>query len=240
MSDRAATGRAAPGWAADDREREQEGPIVRDKRRIDPTTGAVRQPGGIPAAATAGETPTGAPAGSPADAGAGAGETPVQDDQRVRELTEDLQRLQAEYVNYRRRVERDREAVKEQVLANVLTNLLPLLDDVARARDHGDLTGGFKSVGETLEATVEKLGLARFGEPGEPFDPNVHEALMHSYSAEVTEPTCVQVLQPGYRIGERVVRPARVAVSEPDVTAPDLTAPDVTASAPESPVEPPA
>jgi molecular chaperone GrpE len=119
-------------------------------------------------------------------------------------------------VNYRRRVERDREAVREQALANVLTNLLPVLDDIGRAREHGELEGGFKSVGEALEAIVEKLGLQRFGEPGEPFDPNVHEALMHQHSPDVTVPTAAQILQPGYRIGERIVRPARVAVVDPD------------------------
>jgi molecular chaperone GrpE len=90
-----------------------------------------------------------------------------------------------------------------------------VLDDIDRARDHGELEGGFRSVGEALEATVEKLGLQRFGAVGETFDPTVHEALMHSYSGDVTEPTCVQVLQPGYRFGDRVVRPARVAVAEP-------------------------
>jgi molecular chaperone GrpE len=106
----------------------------------------------------------------------------------------------AEYANYRKRVERDRAAVREQALANVLSGLVPVLDDIGRAREHGELVGGFKSVAESLETTVAKLGLESFGENGEPFDPKVHEALMHSYSADVTEPTCVQVLQPGYRV----------------------------------------
>ena len=123
--------------------------------------------------------------------------------------------MQAEYANYRKRVERDRAAVREQALANVLTGLLPVLDDIGRAREHGELTGGFKSVAESLESAVTKLGLRRFGEDGEPFDPKVHEALMHSYSADVTEPTCIQILQPGYKVGERILRPARVAVAEP-------------------------
>jgi molecular chaperone GrpE len=91
-----------------------------------------------------------------------------------------------------------------------------VLDDIGRARDHDELNGGFKQVAEALEGTVSKLGLQRFGTPGEPFDPNVHEALLHSYSAEVTEPTAVQILQPGYGIGERILRPARVAVAEPE------------------------
>jgi molecular chaperone GrpE len=105
--------------------------------------------------------------------------------------------------------------VKDQATGTVLGELLPILDDIGRARDHDELTGGFKSVGEALEAAVGKLGLVRFGEKGEPFDPNLHEALLHSYSPDVTETTCVDVLQPGYRIGERILRPARVAVAEP-------------------------
>ncbi len=123
--------------------------------------------------------------------------------------------MQAEYANYRKRVERDRLAVREQALANVLSALLPVLDDIGRAREHGELTGGFKSIAESLEAIATKMGLDSFGDPGEPFDPRVHEALMHSYSSEVTEPTAVQILQPGYKVGERILRPARVAVAEP-------------------------
>ncbi|MFD1832676.1 MULTISPECIES: nucleotide exchange factor GrpE [Streptomyces] len=133
----------------------------------------------------------------------------------LNERTQDLQRLQAEFSNYRRRVERDRVAVKEIAVANVLTELLPVLDDIGRARDHGELVGGFKSVAESLETVVAKMGLQQFGKEGEPFDPTVHEALMHSYSPDVTETTCVQILQPGYRIGERTIRPARVGVAEP-------------------------
>ncbi|MFG3253825.1 nucleotide exchange factor GrpE [Streptomyces sp. NPDC048172] len=133
----------------------------------------------------------------------------------LNERTQDLQRLQAEFQNYRRRVERDRVAVKEIAVANLLTELLPVLDDIGRARDHGELVGGFKSVAESLEMVAAKLGLMQFGKEGEPFDPTVHEALMHSYSPDVTETTCVQILQPGYRIGERTIRPARVGVAEP-------------------------
>ncbi|MEU1623833.1 nucleotide exchange factor GrpE [Streptomyces sp. NPDC020096] len=134
---------------------------------------------------------------------------------QLAERTADLQRLQAEYQNYRRRVERDRIAVKEIAIANLLGELLPVLDDIGRAREHGELVGGFKSVGESVETVVAKLGLQQFGKEGEPFDPLVHEALMHSYSPDVSETTCVQILQPGYRIGERTIRPARVAVAEP-------------------------
>ncbi|MFE3738912.1 nucleotide exchange factor GrpE [Streptomyces sp. NPDC059134] len=131
------------------------------------------------------------------------------------ERTGDLQRLQAEYQNYRRRVERDRVSVKEIAVANLLTELLPVLDDIGRARDHDELVGGFKSVAESLEAVTVKLGLQPFGTEGEPFDPTIHEALMHSYAPDVTETTCVAILQPGYRFGERTIRPARVAVAEP-------------------------
>ncbi|MFJ4470043.1 nucleotide exchange factor GrpE [Streptomyces sp. NPDC089424] len=133
----------------------------------------------------------------------------------LNERTADLQRLQAEFQNYRRRVERDRITVKEIAIANLLTELLPVLDDIGRAREHGELVGGFKSVAESLETVAAKMGLQQFGKEGEPFDPTIHEALMHSYAPDVTETTCVAILQPGYRIGERTIRPARVAVAEP-------------------------
>ncbi|MFE1443856.1 nucleotide exchange factor GrpE [Streptomyces sp. NPDC058739] len=133
----------------------------------------------------------------------------------LNERTGDLQRLQAEYQNYRRRVERDRITVKEIAIANLLTELLPVLDDIGRARDHGEFVGGFKSVGESLETVAAKMGLQQFGKEGEPFDPTIHEALMHSYAPDITETTCIAILQPGYRIGERTIRPARVAVAEP-------------------------
>ncbi|GAA2263601.1 MULTISPECIES: nucleotide exchange factor GrpE [Kitasatospora] len=131
------------------------------------------------------------------------------------ERTADLQRLQAEYQNYRKRVERDRLTVREIAVSNILETLIPVLDDIGRAREHGEVTGGFKSVADSLETVVAKLGLQQFGKEGEPFDPTMHEALMHSYSSDVTEDTCVQILQPGYRIGERIIRPAMVAVAEP-------------------------
>jgi molecular chaperone GrpE len=133
----------------------------------------------------------------------------------LEERTADLQRLQAEFQNYRRRVERDRITVKEIAIANLLTELLPVLDDIGRAREHGELVGGFKSVAESLETVAAKMGLQQFGKEGEPFDPTIHEALMHSYAPDVTETTCVAILQPGYRFGERTIRPARVAVAEP-------------------------
>jgi molecular chaperone GrpE len=189
---------------------EQDGPIIRDRRRLDPQTGAVREP-----AAPAGEVVADGVDSAPAPAGT-TGEGSLE--AKLAELTDVLQRLQADYTNYRRRVERDREAVRELALVNILTNLLPVLDDIGRAREHGELEGGFKSVADALEAAVGKLGLEQFGTPGEPFDPSVHEALTHAHSADVTEPTAVQVFQPGYRIGARVVRPARVAVAEPELS----------------------
>ncbi|MEV6777704.1 nucleotide exchange factor GrpE [Streptomyces syringium] len=166
--------------------------------------------------APAGDAPTEGP-DAQAKEGADAALTAQLDQARsaLAERTADLQRLQAEYQNYRRRVERDRVTVKEIAVANLLSELLPTLDDIGRARDHGELVGGFKSVAESLETVVAKMGLQQFGKEGEPFDPLVHEALMHSYAPDVTETTCVQILQPGYRIGERTIRPARVAVAEP-------------------------
>jgi molecular chaperone GrpE len=193
---------------------EGDGPVIRDKRRIDPDTGEVRPEAAAPAAAP-GAAPTG-----PDDAAALEDELAqlVSDDiQRVLdERTADLQRVQAEFTNYRRRVERDRQAVAEQALASVLIGLLPVLDDIDRARSHGELDGGFKLVADGLETTLAKLGLERYGTAGEPFDPTVHEALTHGHSPDVSEPTCADVLQPGYRVGERILRPARVAVVDPE------------------------
>ena len=131
-------------------------------------------------------------------------------------LTNDLQRLQAEYQNYRKRVDRDRALTNELAVAAILVELLPVLDDLDRAREHGELEGGFKSVAEQIERTVEKLGLVKFGEAGSPFDPQIHEALMHLTSADVKEATASQILQPGYKLKDRVLRPARVAVTDPE------------------------
>src|SRR5450755_646778 len=231
-------------------EEEPQGPVIRDRRRIDPVTGQVRDPNQAGQAqrgpgqprpgrhsvskpgGSAGADAAGAPAapGAQGDApGPGAGQPDGKADKltvQLAERTADLQRLQAEYANYRKRVDRDRQAVREQALANVLSELLPALDDIGRAREHGELTGGFKSVAESLEAAVAKLGLVSYGEDGDPFDPTVHEALMHSYSADVTEPTCVRILQPGYQVGDRILRPARVAVAEPgDDAAPEGAGP---------------
>ncbi|MBX6370655.1 MAG: nucleotide exchange factor GrpE [Acidothermus sp.] len=139
----------------------------------------------------------------------------------VAERTSDLQRLQAEYANYRKRVERDRALVRDRAVADALSALLPVLDDIGRARAHGELEGGFKQVAEALEAAVAKLGLVAFGDVGDPFDPTRHEALMHSYSDEVSQPTVVEVFAPGYTYAGLLVRPARVAVAEPTVALPE-------------------
>ncbi|HET9860535.1 MAG TPA: nucleotide exchange factor GrpE [Nocardioidaceae bacterium] len=136
--------------------------------------------------------------------------------QELAERTTDLQRLQAEYVNYKRRVDRDRELVKQNATFQVLTGLLPVLDDIDRAREHGELEGGFKAVADSLERAVAGLGLVKFGEPGDEFDPNLHDALMHAHSPEVTTTTCQTIIQAGYRIGDRVVRAARVTVVDPE------------------------
>jgi molecular chaperone GrpE len=139
---------------------------------------------------------------------------------QLAERTADVQRLQAEYANYRKRVDRDRAAVREQAVASTLTGLLPVLDAINQAREHGELSGGFKSVADSLQAALSRLGLVTYGEKGDPFDPKIHEALTSSYSADVTEDTCVEILQPGYMVGERILRPARVAVAAP-ATGPD-------------------
>ena len=118
-------------------------------------------------------------------------------------------------MNYRRRVERDRAALADTAKGRILTELLPVLDDIGRARDHGELEGGFRSVAESLESILSKLGLEEFGTAGEPFDPNIHEALMHKVTSDVPEDTCVEILQPGYRLGDKVLRVARVAVAQP-------------------------
>jgi molecular chaperone GrpE len=134
----------------------------------------------------------------------------------LEERTHDLQRVTAEYANYRKRVDRDRGAAAELTTGKVLTDLLPVLDDVDRAREHGDLVGPFASVAEQLTAVTGKLGLVAFGEKGDPFDPNRHEAVAHQTSADVTEPTCVEVMRRGYTLGERLLRPAMVAVADPE------------------------
>jgi molecular chaperone GrpE len=209
---------AGPG-AADPVE---EGVKVTDKRRIDPLTGKLRPDAGVPAAgasaaAGAADPAEGLgrtdPAGSPGTAADRAAEESVGE--LVADLTSDLKRVHAEYANYRRRVERDRDLAREQAVSGVFAELLPVLDDIGRAREHDELDGAFKAVGESLEAATTRLGLERYGEPGDPFDPTIHEALTHEHNDDVTEPTCVSIYQPGFRFAGRVIRPARVGVAEP-------------------------
>jgi len=138
----------------------------------------------------------------------------------VAERTADLQRLQAEYANYRKRVERDRVTVRDMAVRDVLVALLPILDDIDRARSHDDLTGAFKSVADQLDVTLTKIGLEAFGEVGDTFDPAVHEAVTHTESDEVTEPTATLIMRRGYRHADRLVRAAMVGVSEPAHAAP--------------------
>jgi len=137
----------------------------------------------------------------------------------VTTLTADLQRLQAEYANYRKRVDRDRVSTTEFAFVAVVMEFLPVLDDLDRAAEHGELTGGFKAVADRINAIVEKLGLTKFAESPVPFNPEIHEALMHETSKDVSEPTASKILQPGYKFKDRVIRPARVAVTDPEATA---------------------
>ncbi len=133
----------------------------------------------------------------------------------VATLTSDLQRLQAEYANYRKRVERDRSLAHDMAIGAVLTELLALLDDVDRAEQHGELTGGFKAIADQLNSITARVGLEKYGTEGEAFDPQIHEALMHDTSADVAVPTATKILQSGYKYKERILRPARVAVTDP-------------------------
>jgi molecular chaperone GrpE len=195
-------------------------PVIRDKRRIDPETGELREP--TESAEASAEVPDDVSSLT----GPSAQEALLTE--ALSERTADLQRLQAEYVNYKRRVDRDREASRELVIGSVLTELLGILDDIGRAREAGELEGAFKAVAESLERVTEKLGLQKFGEPGDTFDPRIHEALLHNYSDEVDGPTATMVMQPGYRHGERILRAARVAVSEPTEQLPDTKAESTT------------
>jgi len=133
----------------------------------------------------------------------------------VAALTEDLQRLQAEFANYRKRVDRDRALASEIAISSVLLEFLAVLDDLDRAEAHNELSGGFKAVAEQIVATTSKLGLEKYGDAPSIFDPNIHDALMHETSEEVKETTVTKILQPGYKYRERILRPARVVVTDP-------------------------
>jgi molecular chaperone GrpE len=196
-----------------DAEFEQRGPIVRDRRRIDPETYEVREPQATAAPAAA------APEES-ADQESKVEAEVIELKAALAERTSDLQRLQAEYVNYKRRVDRDRDLARKVTIEGVLKDFLSVLDDVRSAREHDELNGGFKAVAEEIERVTSKYGLESFGQAGDPFNPHIHEALLHAHAEGIEGPTCVEILQPGYRIGDRILRPARVAVAEPDPNAP--------------------
>ncbi|MEU4801645.1 nucleotide exchange factor GrpE [Actinosynnema sp. NPDC023587] len=211
---------------------EQPHAVVRDDHRIDPETGEVRPPAeeGAPAPASDETGPVGgggehavfeAEVVEPGvvepgvvDPGAAGTDPAVELKAQLDERTADLQRLTAEYANYRKRVERDREVVVSTAKAGVAGELLGVLDDIERAGAHGDLTGAFKAVADKLVSALGGTGLEPFGHEGEPFDPSVHEAVQHGTSPDVTGPTVTAVLRRGYRFGERVLRPALVAVTD--------------------------
>jgi molecular chaperone GrpE len=197
--------------------------VIRDRRKIHPNGKAVEESvsdekakemaGGAHRAAEPEES-TETEASAPAHPGLGAELEALRGE--LDERTRDLQRVTAEYANYRKRVDRDRGAAAELTTGAVLAALLPVLDDLDRAREHGDLVGPFATVAEALTAVTGKLGLVAFGEEGDPFDPTRHEAVAHRTSADVTEPTCVEVMRRGYTLGERLLRPAMVAVADPE------------------------
>ncbi len=222
-------------------DQEPQQPVVRDKRRVDPVTGLRRDLGTGSSVVPPADSATPSSSGSSGTATAVGAEPALTAasfaalEKSLAERTADMQRVQADYTNYRRRVERDRDVAREVALAGALSELLPVLDDIGRAREHGDLTGAFKAVGETLEQAVSKLGLVRYGDVGDAFDPTVHEALLHAYSDEVDGPTCTAILMPGYRLGQRVIRAARVAVAEPTVALPAEPPPPAAADQPDQP-----
>jgi len=193
-----------------DQDRDRDEPVtVTDKRRIDPQTGEVRG-GPVPGPAPRGPVP-----------GAVPGETPEEAD-KAAELLGDLQRVQADFANYRKRALRDQELVGERTKAVVIGQLLPVLDDLDRARSHGDLEASpLKSVADKLVAALTGLGLVAFGAEGEEFDPSLHEAVQHEGdgSAESSQLVIGHVMRQGYRIGDQVLRHALVGVV--DTIAPD-------------------
>ena len=207
-----------------DAPREHEGePVIHDKRKIDPQTLKAREQaaGAEPAAGgAAGDAGTPADPEAPADPAPGLAELKAENAQ----LAEDLARANASYYNvsqeYTGFVRRSREnasAARQEGIEKVAAALLTVLDDVDLARQHGDLEGPFRSVAEKLENLLRtNFELERYGEVGEDFDPTFHEALMDTTSADVETPTVTTVIQPGYRMGEKVLRPARVGVTSPE------------------------
>ena len=202
-------------------------PKVTDKRRLDPVTGALRDAGEGSGAAPvddAAQTDDAETVAAAEFAEVDEGDEIHPDTTLAADLTRDLQRLQAEYVNYKKRVDRDRQLHRDMAIGHVVEALLPALDDIHLARQHGDLEGGpFTAIADKLEGALARFGVERFGQPGDAFSPTIHEALMHVEAelAEGTEgTTVVQVMQPGYRIGDRIIRAARVAVADPQPSSP--------------------
>jgi molecular chaperone GrpE len=189
-----------------------------------------------------GEEPVTRTGSFPEAAGEMANETEVEEtpppvadltslESQLAERTADLQRLQAEYVNYKRRVDRDRELVKQNATYAALAPITEVIDTIDRAREHGEVEGGFKAVADQLERILAGVGLVKFGAVGDPFDPTIHEALSHiGEDPEVEVTTCKVIAKAGYRIGDRVVRAAQVLVVDPPSGPTD--------GAPAEPVEP--
>lgn len=221
-----------PNGQGDDPEREE--PIIRDKRRIDPETGKVRQPQDADGAASDEESDTAGDLAheelvdvGPADGEEAASFLTDEDldvlsgqstaDQLAAERLADLQRVTAEYANYRKRTEANREIERERAVGETVKGLLPVLDDLARAEKHGDLEEGsaFATIAAKLRTTVERLGLTPYGEKGEPFDPQIHEAIFQQPTPGVTADTVADVVETGYRLGSTTVRVAKVVVAVP-------------------------
>ena len=168
-----------------------------------------------------------------ADAAPAAQEAPAPADEPdlaalLAERTDDLQRLQAEYVNYKRRVDRDRDLARQRGIEAVLGDLLPVLDAISAARAHDQLDGGARMIADEIEKVTGSYGLTGYGAVGDPFDPQIHDALMHVDVPGYDVTTCAQIIQAGYRVHERVLRPARVAVTDPSEPAPSEPAEPVT------------
>ena len=203
-------------------------PVIRDNRKVDPVTGAARHPeGGAGTAGADAEPESDGDALSQAEEILNGIEVPAEESvaqgvpagaasTEAAELKNDLLRLQAEYVNYRKRVERDRAVAGEMAVVGVLNSLLPVLDDVDAARQHGDLADGhFAAIATKLENALKTYGLVRIDETGVEFDPTIHEALIQQPGEDIEVDTVSQVLRSGYKSGERVLRAAQVIVAVP-------------------------
>lgn len=211
----------------DDAERPEDEPrfSFTDKRKVDPEDGTVRPSGDTPADPAQPVDPIDAEAASLYEQAAEGGQDSVPADAgrvaelegKVTELSEELKREQAEYVNSRRRIEAQAESGKEAAVGRVLTSLISVLDDVEAGRQHGDIAEGtpFQAIAQKLEDALATHGLKRFGAVGEEFDPNLHEALMHEEAEDVETATISLVIQPGYSMNDRVLRPARVGTRGP-------------------------